>query len=525
MWQLPPLTPDEILLYSRKSRTDDPLKTVEEVLAKHEQMLDDWVERNLPGMGPIPESNRFREVVSGETLDSRPKIQKVMQLAESPRYKAVLVVEPQRLSRGDLEDIGRLVKILRYSNTLVLTLPYNYDLRDERDRDQFERELKRGNEFLEYQKKILSNGRLLSVQNGNYLGRVPPYGYKKKIVYEGKTKCHTLEPDPVTAPYAKMIFELYRDGLGWDRITDRLTAIGAPPPKGDTWHKATFAHLLKNEHYIGKVVWCKRKREINVVDGEIVVTRPHAEDYLVFEGKHPAIVDMDLWNAVQERRGKIPRNSKAYNLTNPYAGIAYCKKCGRTLNRREFLNKEGKRRSAPRLLCPNSRNCGQGSATMDEVLVEVEKELRDGIANFDMLIKRGTDDSAKIHRQLIDRLEKRELELKELEIAQWDEKIKGQIPPHVFERLNKEVLEEMETVRQELCFARNSTPEPVDIEEKKEMFQEALDALLDPNSPVKKLNELLKRCFSRMDFDRKRKTGHRSRGIPEPISIEFTRTV
>ena len=85
-------------------------------------------------------------------------MQEVLRRVESPRVKAVLLVEPQRLSRGDLEDIGRLVKLLRYSNTIVITLQYTYDLRDERDRDMFERELKRGNEFLEYQKQSWETG-------------------------------------------------------------------------------------------------------------------------------------------------------------------------------------------------------------------------------------------------------------------------------------------------------------------------------------------------------------------------------
>ena len=108
MWQLPPLTPDEILILLRKSRTDDPLLTVAEVLAKHEQMLDDWVERNLPGLGRVPEQNRHRELVSGgEALDTRPEVMALLRKAESPKYKAVLIVEPQRLTRGDLEDIGR----------------------------------------------------------------------------------------------------------------------------------------------------------------------------------------------------------------------------------------------------------------------------------------------------------------------------------------------------------------------------------------------------------------------------------
>ena len=36
----------------------------------------------------------------------------------------------------------------------------------------FERDLKRCNEFLEYQKRIMGNGRLLSVQNGNFIGQM-----------------------------------------------------------------------------------------------------------------------------------------------------------------------------------------------------------------------------------------------------------------------------------------------------------------------------------------------------------------
>ena len=72
-YQLPPdIMPEEILEYLRKSRSDDPTLTVEEVLEKHEKQLDDWAERNFGR--PIPEENKFREVVSGETIDSRPEL-------------------------------------------------------------------------------------------------------------------------------------------------------------------------------------------------------------------------------------------------------------------------------------------------------------------------------------------------------------------------------------------------------------------------------------------------------------------
>ena len=41
------LQPDEFIAYLRKSRADDPLLTVEEVLSRHEAILDEWAEKNL----------------------------------------------------------------------------------------------------------------------------------------------------------------------------------------------------------------------------------------------------------------------------------------------------------------------------------------------------------------------------------------------------------------------------------------------------------------------------------------------
>ena len=40
---------DEIIIYLRKSRSDDPALTVEEVLARHEERLQEWAERNVNG--------------------------------------------------------------------------------------------------------------------------------------------------------------------------------------------------------------------------------------------------------------------------------------------------------------------------------------------------------------------------------------------------------------------------------------------------------------------------------------------
>ena len=230
---------DEILVYLRKSRTDDPLLTVEEVLAKHEAILDEWCEKNLGEK--IAEERKFREIVSGETISERPEVQKVLRLIESPKIKAILIVEVQRLSRGDLEDAGRLIKLLRYTNTLVITPQKTYDLRDEYDRDYFERELKRGNEFLEYQKKIMQRGKLLSISQGNYCQSLPPYGYDKVSI--GKEK--TLAPNE-NADNVKMIFNLYvHDKMNYGQIAQKLEQMGVPPLAASKWSKQTVITALR----------------------------------------------------------------------------------------------------------------------------------------------------------------------------------------------------------------------------------------------------------------------------------------
>lgn len=109
----------EVLLYDRKSRLDDKSLSVEEVLARHDQILTDYSERYLGG--PIPQNQKYKEIGSGESIDERPEMLRLLKKIEDPSVKAVLVVDIQRLSRGDLEDAGRLIKLFRYSKTCIIT--------------------------------------------------------------------------------------------------------------------------------------------------------------------------------------------------------------------------------------------------------------------------------------------------------------------------------------------------------------------------------------------------------------------
>lgn len=494
------LTPEEILLYLRKSRTDDPTLDVAEILARHETILDEFAERMWKKR--IPEENKFREVVSGETIDSRPELLSILKKIESPRIKAILIVEVQRLGRPDLEDIGRLSKLFRYTNTLVITPQKTFDLRNEYDREAFERELMRGNEYLEYTKKIMSRGRLLSVQQGNFIGNKAPYGYDKDIVMEGKKKCHTLKINEAEADVVRMIFDMYvNEDLGRVTIAHRLNDLGIPTRTGALWAQDTIKDMLENEHYIGKVRWNWRKTITVVEDGEIKKVRPKTEvgEYLVYEGKQPAIISDELFQAAREKQGKNHRAKPKTKVRNPLAGLLFCQ-CGRAMSLRTYKSHGGE----PRLLCDNQVYCKTSSCLYREIIDRVRDTLKQCIEDFEIRIANDDKDSQKLHENLIKRLKAKKEELEKKELSQWEKYSEEEMPKEIFDKLNAKVLKEKEEVQQALCKAYESMPEPIDYEERLLRFKDALEALDDPEVSAEKKNKLLKACIERIDYKREK---------------------
>ena len=72
---------EHVIIYLRKSRSDDPATTVEEVLSRHENILQEYAVREWGAR--IPEDRIYREVVSGETIKDRPVMQHVMKILET----------------------------------------------------------------------------------------------------------------------------------------------------------------------------------------------------------------------------------------------------------------------------------------------------------------------------------------------------------------------------------------------------------------------------------------------------------
>lgn len=487
------LATEAYIIYLRKSRADSPDESVEEVLAKHEKMLQDLAVKEFGGM--IPESCIFREVVSGETIEERPEVNKVLALIENPAVKMVLVVEPQRLSRGDLEDCGKMVNAFRYSNTKVMTLQMTYDLTNKMHRKFFEQELMRGNDFLEYTKEILFRGRVLSVEQGNYIGNIAPFGYDKAEI-DG---CPSLKPNE-NADAVRLVFDMYvNEGKTYLEIARHLDSIGVKPKNGEIWEKSSIRFILKNEHYIGLVRFGGHKTEKIVENGKVVKKRSipqAAENIIIAQGKHLPIVTQEIFDAAQEKMNNNPRAKWDAPLKNPLAGLIFCSKCGKAITQHPYKH------ARTRFECRNRNGCGSKSAPMDEVIDALIYSLEHvQLPELESKLKNNDGSSAAIQQKQLQAMKKELDELKQQETKQYDFLERGIYTEDVFLSRNKKLHVDMEELKSRIFNVGKNIPKEIDYQDKIVKLNNAIAALRNDGITPKEKNVLLKTIIKRIDYE------------------------
>ena len=320
---------EQHILYLRKSQMDSDYETIEEVLERHEKQLMELIhERGYY----VPSENIYKEVGSSETIDGRPEFLKVLKRLEKKDITSIIVIDPQRLSRGNLSEIGRLSSILEHTNTKVTCPNMTYDLTKPHEKKFFETELIRGNEYLEYVKVRLNSGKYSSCKAGMYIHSIPPFGYKRKKL---KPKGFTLEFNEETET-VKMIFNWCLNGLGPCAISNKLNTMRVESNNDTPWTEVKVRRILKNEVYIGIIVWQKKTTETFYVNEKLYKKIVLKDEYEKFKGLHDPIISTDIFNKVQTLLNKESSKNvpKEYELQNPFAGLIFCNKCGNALTRK-----------------------------------------------------------------------------------------------------------------------------------------------------------------------------------------------
>ena len=323
------------------------------------------------------------DAISGTSADKRPGFQQMIGDAQRGEFRAVIVWNSDRFSRGDVTETEHYRYLLRKAGVTLLSVTEDYLHRDGIDGDV----LRTVKQFQNRQYSIsLSQntlrGQITAVLAESDPGRAAPYGYDREIVApdgsvlfrirfcpgrvrevynkDGKLqaryakgqalskpgrecKARLVLSDPKRVQVVKDIFRMCLDGMGFASIAAALNAKGIPPPCHDVWNFTTIKSLLENPAYRGDLVWNRRseakfyrvqngraeQRKRQVHENKVIKT-PKA-DWVVVQGAVPAIISTEHWEKAQalvqgraRARGGAGHCNRRWLLT----GVLVCGDCG-----------------------------------------------------------------------------------------------------------------------------------------------------------------------------------------------------
>ncbi|MFQ9184573.1 MAG: recombinase family protein, partial [Thomasclavelia ramosa] len=163
-------------MYLRKSRSDDPNEDINDTLAKHEKILFDLADSLNINRKEIMQ---FKEVVSGENIQNRPEMKKLLEYVMEGVLEGVLVVDSQRLARGDTVDQGTIIRAFSINNTKIITPMKTIDPQNEYDQEYFEFDLFMGRREYKMITRRMQRGRHIAAQEGYYVGSIAPYSFSR----------------------------------------------------------------------------------------------------------------------------------------------------------------------------------------------------------------------------------------------------------------------------------------------------------------------------------------------------------
>lgn len=487
-------------IYLRKSRTDLELEALGEgeTLARHQAMLEALAAKHNISMNQVI---IYKEVVSGDSIDERPEMQRLLADVYANKYKAVLVVEIERLARGNTKDQGEVADAFTFSNTHIITPAKVYDPNNEFDQEYFEFGLFMSRREYKTIKRRLEAGKLQSVKEGNYILPTAPYGYD---VVRISRKERTLVENPEESKFVKMIFDWYtedRKPTTW--IANQLTEMGVRTRKNkERWSRSTIKDILFNAHYIGKVSWGHQEiiKEKDPVTGKVVKKRRQVEANIqLFEGKHEGLISEEQFWKVRTIYGSNAPAKMNTKLMNPLSGIMVCCDCGRAIRYHDF----GDNRT-PRYNHPFKLQCKKKSVGFDIIIDAVTDGLKAYIQDFQVKMDSYTaEGEANRHMAAIEALEselKKQEQKKRRLFDSW-EADDGTYTKEEFIERKQMYNRTIEKLNQQIKEFKANTPKPVNYEEQIKNLHTAIEMLKNPDIDAKEKNIFLKSIIEKITFD------------------------
>ena len=160
-------------MYLRKSRMDTDFEevSVTETLSRHRTILENLCKNMKLNVVEVLE-----EVVSGESLYTRPQMMRLLDMINTGMYAGVVCMDIERLSRGSSMESGQIMQILQVNGCKIITPGKIYDLQNDSDEQFTDMKFMFSRYELKTITKRLVRGRNQSASEGKFMGSMAPYG-------------------------------------------------------------------------------------------------------------------------------------------------------------------------------------------------------------------------------------------------------------------------------------------------------------------------------------------------------------
>ena len=271
-----------------------------------------------------------RDHYTGTEL-ARPELDRLRDGAQAGAFEAVLVHNPDRLSRTYAYQILILEEFERLGIAVIFL--------DQPPPDDPQAVLlvQIQGAVAEYERTKIAErhrrGKLYRARQGEVFWNSVPYGYRRIPRRDG-TPAH-LVVDDTQAELVRSIFAWHADaGMSVRQIARRLTREGYPTPRGGThWGETTVHRILGREAYLGVLHyntsgWALGPSAEGGTPRRKRVPRP-AEEWIAIS--IPALLDKDVFERSQARHATnqqfSPRNLHEEQWL--LRGLVRCGRCGR----------------------------------------------------------------------------------------------------------------------------------------------------------------------------------------------------
>ena len=132
---------------------------------------------------------------------------------------------------------------------------------------------------------------------------------------------------PEEAETVREIYRLFIQGKTVNWIANHLTEKGIPTPRGKAkWPTSTIESILMNEKYKGSAI-LQKKFTVDFLSKKMKVNEGEVPQYIV-EQSHPAIIDPEQWQKVQDEMAVRKAKGRHHNSLSPFSAKLVCGDCG-----------------------------------------------------------------------------------------------------------------------------------------------------------------------------------------------------